>query len=97
MIDELEIERYLKSNFNVTFVDTTIFTGPGNKVYHVSSYIIEGIETLKNLNKDGLSKIYVYKDEMSHILFKSLNFTPFVIRWYPIYSNKRYKLNKKNE
>lgn len=109
MIDELEIERYLKENYEVTFVDQPVFTlteivrnEVKSQIYKVDAYNIAGIESFETLlNKDGLKHLYVFRDQVSNILFKAPFTTPqgekdlTVIRMRPIYGNVRYKLKKK--
>ena len=108
MIDELEIERHIKENFDVVFVNTPCFSAYNivnkngecrleSRSYSVTTHLFEGIETI-NLSKDGLGKLYIFKDELDRMLIPLANIntggTSLVIRMKPIYANIRYKLNK---
>ena len=105
MINELEIEKYLNENFNIEYVNHPNFSivkinnnKAHQRCYSVKAYLVEGLESFENLNKDGLEKIYVYRDPMSHILFSyhtPLHDDIITIRMHPIYKNKRYKLKLK--
>ena len=109
MINELEMVRYLKENYNVTFVDLPVFTITeicGNEVkstmHKVNSYRILGTESFETLlSEDGLKHLYVFRDQVSNIIFQSPVTTPqgdkdmTIIRMCPVYGNIRYKLNKK--
>ena len=113
MINELEIERYLKENFEVEFVDTPCFARyeiiglPDNgqvvsTTHTVKTYLVDGLKSFDSLlSKDGLEKLYVFRDQMSNILFPIPNMNTggdsLVIRMEPICKNIRFKLNKENE
>ena len=108
MINELEIERYLKENFDVEFVSSPVFVTYEivndeviSSQHKTDTYIINGIQMLENLNRDGLKKLYVFRDQIANIIFPIPNLNTggdsMVIRMAPIYGNIRYKLNKKDE
>jgi len=99
MINEREIERYLNKNFNVTYINLPHYVND-NKVWTVNSYLITGTKSFERFNKDGLNRIFIYRDEIGHILFKrpisnNRKDDITIIRIAFDYRNFRYKLKYK--
>lgn len=110
MVNELEIEKWLKDNFIVEFVNTPSFQTiefkefngrleVNTKFYEVQSYLINnGIESLKKLFESGVvKKVYILRDELSRICF--LRNSHIIMRMHIIQGNKRYyfRKNKNNK
>jgi|AntAceMinimDraft_18_1070375.scaffolds.fasta_scaffold04883_3 hypothetical protein len=105
MVDEVEIEKWLKSNYRVEFVNNPFFMD-GHRPMQTGAYLIEGKQSLKNIfneyekrnekrNEGNISKLFIFRNAIGNFIFSRLqNDKGMIIRMAIKDGNKRYKLKK---